>query len=68
MSEPKEKEENDEFDFDLKDDSWLKNEQEIEKEEKPKVDFSKLDRDLLSKSVLIDYIRERKKNIHILRR
>jgi len=53
------------IDFDLKDEDWLEDEDEIEgTEEKPTYDLSKIDRDLLSKSVLIEYIRERIKQKH----
>ena len=73
-TEEKKEEEEKEFDFDLKDDSWLKDEEveneekqeeETEKEEeKLKIDISKINRELIPKTVLVDYIRERVKQTH----
>ncbi|WP_287588342.1 hypothetical protein [Candidatus Borrarchaeum sp.] len=54
----------DDIDFDLKDESWLKDEEDLDTEEKLNYDLSKIDRDLLSKTVLIEYIRERIKQKH----
>jgi ribosome-binding ATPase YchF (GTP1/OBG family) len=52
------------IDFDLKEESWIKDEENLDTEAKLNYDLSKIDRDLLSKTVLIEYIRERIKQKH----
>lgn len=53
----------DEFDCDVKDESWLQDDKD-ENIVTPNFDESKINRFLLTKTVLIDYIRERTKQIH----